>query len=169
MTRIFPKQHVLEPKTGQLMTMPWALSACAWKRRTRPSAPTTVPTRRHGARLHSLSLSSSRIHGCPETFYTDVAPKVILTHLQAGCTVRHTLNLLTIHNEMQRYHLEVEGIPEYINMLEDAQKQAGRAGQIIAYKTLLLFTSTSMLTADRYPRDKNNWRDRSEGKNTWAH
>ena len=33
---------------------------------------------------------------------------------------RHDLNLLELHNGIQRYHLEVEGIPEYINMNEDA-------------------------------------------------
>ena len=60
-----------------------------------------------------------------ETLYTDVAPKVLLAHLQSGCTGCHAFNLLALHNEMQRYHLKVEGIPEYINMLEDAQKQAG--------------------------------------------
>ena len=67
----------------------------------------------------------------PETIYTEVDPRDLLTHLQAGCTGRHALDLLALHNEMQRYHLKVEGIPEYINMLEDAQRQAGRAGHAI--------------------------------------
>ena len=66
-----------------------------------------------------------------DSLYTKVSPKEIFSHLQAGCTGRHALDLLALHNGMQRYHLEVEGIPEYINMLEDAQKQAGRAGQTI--------------------------------------
>ena len=56
----------------------------------------------------------------PETIYTEVDPRYLLAHLQAGCTGWHDLDLLALHNEMQRYHLEVEGIPEYINMLEDA-------------------------------------------------
>ena len=60
-----------------------------------------------------------------KTLYTNAAPKALLSHLQEWCTGRHALKLLAVHNEMQRYHLEVEGIPEYINMLEDAQKQAG--------------------------------------------
>ena len=57
-----------------------------------------------------------------ETFYIIVVRKALLAHLQAGCIGRHTLNLLALHNEMQRYHLKVDGIPEYINMIEDAQK-----------------------------------------------
>ena len=67
-----------------------------------------------------------------ETIYTKVDPKDLLSHLQAGCTGRHTLDLLALHNEMQSYHIEVEGIPKYTNMLEDVQRQAGRAGRTIA-------------------------------------
>ena len=63
---------------------------------------------------------------------------------------------------MQCYHLEVEGIPKYINMLEDAQRQAGRAGRTISDKTLLLFTSTAMLTSERFPRAKDDWEDQEE-------
>ena len=80
-----------------------------------------------------------------KTLYTNVAPKALLSHLQSGCTGRHALNLLALHNEIQHYHLEVEGIPEYINMLEDAQKQAGQVSQTIADETLLLFAYTAML------------------------
>ena len=62
---------------------------------------------------------------------------------------------------MQRYHLEVEGIPEYINMIEDAQRQAGRSGQTIADKTLFLFSSTAMLTTERFLRANENWEERA--------
>ena len=60
--------------------------------------------------------------------YAEVAPKDIISHLQAGCTGRNALELLALHNEIWRYHLEFEGIPEYINMLEDAQRKSGQAG-----------------------------------------
>ena len=106
-----------------------------------------------------------------ETLYTEVAPKALLSHLQAGCLGRHALDLLALHNEMQRYHLEVEGIPEYINILEDAQKKAGKAGQAvqtITYKTLLIFASTAMLTTERFTRTNNVWEDRAEPNKTWA-
>ena len=74
-----------------------------------------------------------------------------------GCTGRHALDLLALHNKMQHYHLKVDVIPEYIKMLEDAQRQAGRAGRTIADETLLLFASTNMLTSERFPRENNNW------------
>ena len=81
-----------------------------------------------------------------------------------GC---HALDLLVLHNEMQRYHLKVEGIPDYINILEDAQRQAGRAGQKIADKTLLLFATTEMLTTERFPRANDDWEDRVEWDKNW--
>ena len=63
---------------------------------------------------------------------------------------------------MQRYHLEVESIPEYINMLEDAQRQAVRVRRAISDKTLLLFASTAMLTREWFPQAKNDWEDGAE-------
>ena len=102
------------------------------------------------------------------TIYTEVDPRDLFAHLQAGCTGRHALDLLALHNKMQRYHLEVKGIPEYINMLEDAQRQAGRAGRAISDDTLLLFASTAMLTSERFPRANDDWEDRAELDETWA-
>ena len=87
----------------------------------------------------------------PDTIYTKVGPEDLFAHLQAGCTSRHALDLLALHNKIQRDHLEVEGTPEYINMLEDDQRQAGQAGRTITDNTLLLFASTAMLTCERFP------------------
>ena len=75
---------------------------------------------------------------------------------------------MALHNKMQRYHLEVEEIPEYINMLKDDQRQAGRAGRTITDDTLLLFASTAMLTSERFPRANENWEDRAMRDKTWA-
>ena len=106
-------------------------------------------------------------HFATQTIYSEVSAKDLLAHLQAGCTGRHALDLLELHNEMQRYHLEVEGIPKYINILEDAQRQSGRAGQTIADETLLLFATTVMLTTEIFPRANDDWEERAEQDNTW--
>ena len=104
----------------------------------------------------------------PDTIYIEVNPQDLFAHLKAGCTGRRALDLLALHNEMHRYYLEVEGIPEYMNMLEDAQWQADRAGRTIMDDTLLLFASTAMLTSERFPRANDNWEDRAERDKTWA-
>ena len=85
----------------------------------------------------------------------------MFANLQTGCTGQNALDLLALHNEMQPYHLEVEGIPKYINILEDAQRQAGRVGRTITDETLLLFAITAMLTSERFSRANNNWEDRA--------
>ena len=103
-----------------------------------------------------------------KTLYTNIAPKVLLSNLQAGCTGRHALNLLALHNKMQRYHLEVEGIPEYINMLEDVKKQAGQAGQTISDERILIFASTKMLTTKRFPLTNYNCDNCAESNKRWA-
>ena len=53
-------------------------------------------------------------------------------------------------------------------MLEDAQRQAGRAGRAISDETLLLFASMAMLTSERFPRANDAWEDRAETDKTWA-
>ena len=78
------------------------------------------------------------------------------------------LDFLALHNEMQRYHLEVDGIPEFINILKDAQWQAGRAGRAISDDTLLLFPSRAMLTSERFPRANNDWEEQAEPDKMWA-
>ena len=85
-----------------------------------------------------------------------------------GFTGRHTLDLLVLHNEMQCYHLEVEGIPEYINMLKDAQRQAVRVERTIADKTLPLFVSTAMLTSERFLHANDDWGECAEREKTWS-
>ena len=53
-------------------------------------------------------------------------------------------------------------------MLEDAQRQAGRAGITIADETLLLFASTVMLARERFPQANDNWEERAERDKTWS-
>ena len=53
-------------------------------------------------------------------------------------------------------------------MLDNAQKKAGRAGRTIANKTLLLFTMTTMLTTEKFPRANKNWKDHAESDKTWT-
>ena len=53
----------------------------------------------------------------------------------------------------------MEGIPTYINKLEDAQKQSNQAGNLITDPTLLLFAANSMLRTDRFLPANEIWED----------
>ena len=72
-------------------------------------------------------------------------------------------------DQMLQYHLEHEGVPEYINALEDAQKMAALLDESneIADSTLLLIASTSILKSQRYPRANEKWEDITKDAQTW--
>ena len=107
----------------------------------------------------------------PETFYTDVSPRDLIDHLQVQCTGRHTINILALQDEMRNYHIEYEGILEYINALEDAQRRVKRAGNDREYfvnnATLSLIASTAMLKMQQFPRVNDEWEDLLRATKTW--
>ena len=74
--------------------------------------------------------------------------------------------MIALHFVMQRK--EVKGVPEYINMLEDAQRQASQVGRAISNDTLLLFASMAMLTSERLTQSNDAWEERAEPDKTWA-
>ena len=53
-------------------------------------------------------------HGAFDEVYTAVKPRELLKHLQAMCVGLHAMDVLNLQNEMQTYHEDMEGIPEYI-------------------------------------------------------
>ena len=58
---------------------------------------------------------------------------------------------------MQTYHEYMELIPEYVNKLEDAQKQSTQAGNPITDPTFFLLAANAMLRTDRFPWANEIW------------
>ena len=104
----------------------------------------------------------------PDLLYTAVKPQDLLKQLQAMCMGLHATDVLNILNEMQTYHEDMEGIPDYINKLEDTQKQFTRAGNPITDPTLLLFAANAMLCTDRFPWANKIWEELPGSDRTWA-
>ena len=69
---------------------------------------------------------------------------------------------------MQTYHEDMEGIPEYINKLEDSQKHSTRAGNMITYPTLLLFGANAIFRTDRFPRANEIWEELTVSYRNWS-
>ena len=84
-------------------------------------------------------------------FYTAVKTRTLLDHLQSMCVGLHATDVLNLKNDTQMYHEDMEGIPKYINKLEDAQKQSNWVGNPITDPTILLFASNAMLRTDHFP------------------
>ena len=62
----------------------------------------------------------------------------------------------------------MEGIPEYIDALEDGKKQSKRLGNPITADTLLLIASNAMLALEWFPRADEIWEDFTKNKKDWA-
>ena len=68
---------------------------------------------------------------------------------------------------MQNYHLDMEGIPEYINEIKDDQKQSKRSGNTITAATLLLIATNTMPSIERFRCDEKIWEDLDKDRKDW--
>ena len=103
----------------------------------------------------------------PDLFYTAVKPRALLDHLRSMCIGFHAMDVLNLKNEMQTYHEDMEGIPEYINKLEDAQKQSNRVVNPFTDPTLLFFAANGMLHTNCFPCANEKWEDLASADRNW--
>jgi hypothetical protein len=70
-----------------------------------------------------------------------------MDHLWASCSRLSYLDTLVLRDSMRTMHIEVQGIPEYINALEDVQKRSKRADKEHAINDhfLVVIASAAML------------------------
>ena len=94
-----------------------------------------------------------------ETLFTQVTPRQLLDHLQSIYGGLHAIDFLTLQNKMQEYHMESEGILEYINALEAAQNKSkrGTGNNPITDETLLLIATNRMLKTGTQPLTTDKW------------
>jgi hypothetical protein len=86
-----------------------------------------------------------------ESFYNAVTAADLIDHLNINCGGLHAIDLVNLPTEMLAYYAAAEGIPEYINMLEDAQRKAQLAAMPIADVQLVAIASTAVLGSQQYP------------------
>jgi hypothetical protein len=58
-------------------------------------------------------------------------------------------------------------IPKYIQLLEDAQRKAARAGLLVTDQTLTILASTALLAADTFPCITVLWEELDPADKTW--
>ncbi len=59
-----------------------------------------------------------------DTFYTKVTALKIMAFLDLNSGGLHAVDMISLHTNMHQYYMQADGIPQYIIMLEDAQKKA---------------------------------------------
>ena len=68
---------------------------------------------------------------------------------------------------MMQYYMQAEGIPQFIVMMDDAQKKAKQAGMPSAYVELMMMASAAVLAAQHFPRKVDEQEGRPAINRTW--
>lgn len=102
------------------------------------------------------------------SFYTNVSAKQLFDHLDANCGGLHPVDLINLPTEMMTYYSISDGIPEYIDKLEDAQRKLARANLPMLDVQLLAIASTAVLAAQHFPRATDEWEAMAPALKTWA-
>jgi hypothetical protein len=86
-----------------------------------------------------------------DTFYTKVMALEIMAHLNANSRGLHAIDMMSLRLNMTQYYAQADGIPQFIVMMEDAQKKAKRAGMPIADVELATMALAIVLAAQHFP------------------
>jgi hypothetical protein len=103
-----------------------------------------------------------------DSFYTKVSALEIISFLDANSGGLHAIDMISLRTNMHQYYVQADGIPQYINMLEDAQKKAKRAGMPIADIELVMMASAAVLAAQHFPREVDDWEGLPSSAHTWS-
>ena len=91
----------------------------------------------------------------------------IISFLDANSGGLHAIDMISLRTNMHQYYVQADGIPQYIIMLEDAQKKAKRAGMPIADIELVMMASAAVLAAQHFPREVDDWEGLPTPNRTW--
>jgi hypothetical protein len=91
------------------------------------------------------------------TFYTKVTAINIMSLLDANSRGLHALNMILLCTDMMQNYVQADGIPQFILMMEDAQKKAKQAGMPIANVELVMMALAAVLAAQHFPREAYDW------------
>ena len=103
-------------------------------------APTVVRVRAeaaHKSKLEDYANYEAAERGCAmvdevwyndlkdaDTFYAQVTALDVIIFLELNSGGLHAVDMLSLHTNMHQYYTQADGIPQYIIMLDDAQKKA---------------------------------------------
>jgi len=103
------------------------------------------------------------------TFYTKVSAINIMALLDANSGGLHAVDMISLHTNMMQYYVQVDGIPQFIVMMEDAQKKAKRAGMLIADVELvmMMMALAAVLAAQHFLHKVDDWEGLPAVDRTW--
>eukprot|EP00804_Cyclotella_cryptica_P026105 CCRYP_013958-RA/>CCRYP_013958-RA protein AED:0.44 eAED:0.44 QI:0/-1/0/1/-1/1/1/0/376 len=102
------------------------------------------------------------------SFYTHVAAKQLLSHLDNNCGGLHPSELVNLPTNMLGFYATVDGIPEYINMLKAMQRKLARANLPTSDDQILAIASPAVLASNHFPRPTDDWEAKLCANKTWT-
>jgi hypothetical protein len=92
----------------------------------------------------------------------------IIAFLDANSGGLHAIDMISLRTNMHNYYTQGDGIPQYINMLEDVQKKATRAGMPMADVKLVMMASAAILAAQHFLHEVDDWEGLPSNSRTWT-
>ena len=102
------------------------------------------------------------------TFCTKFMALKILDHLTEFCLGLHTVDSVGITQVMKTLFRDAEGIPQFINTMEAAQRKSKRVKLIINDKYLHAVALKSLLQSGEYDTETREWSKLLDDEQTWA-
>ena len=93
----------------------------------------------------------------PDMFYTYVTALKILDHITKFCSGLHTVNAIDIPQLMKTIFTNAEGIPQFINEMEAAQRNSKRAKLVIQDEYMHAVSLKSLLQTGDYETETSEW------------
>ena len=86
-----------------------------------------------------------------------VSPLILLAHFAKEIGVLKVTNAVTLIGELPGYWYRNHLIPQFIMIMEEAQKKAKRSGLKIIDNWLVAFATSSLLLSNSFPNDSPEW------------
>jgi hypothetical protein len=91
----------------------------------------------------------------------------IMALLDANSRGLHALNMILLYTDMMQYYVQADGLPQFIVMMNNAQKKARQAGMPIANIELVMIALVAVLAAQHFPHEVDNWKGLPAASCTW--
>ncbi len=103
-----------------------------------------------------------------DLFYKEKVTAInIMSLLDINSGGLHALGMILLCTDMMQYYVQADGIPQFIVMMEDAQKNAKQAGMPITNVELVMMVLAAVLAAQHFPHEVDNWEGLLAGSCTW--
>jgi len=100
-------------------------------------------------------------------FYTKVMAINIMALLDANSGGLHAVDMISLRTNMMQYYVQADGIPQFIVMMEDAQKKAKRVGMPITNVELVMMALVAVLAAQHFLCEVDDWEGLPVVHRTW--